>query len=448
MMASKRPCKLDPIEHEIEIALAPGRFIPDRGCFSFVDGLDAAETKIAELIRSDPNRAIALYDVFLAGCYEKADEVDDSSGSFGDFVLELFSGWIKARQAAKADSNNTAALLLARMDDDPYGFCYRADVDAVQVFDKAGLAAFEKLIRARFDAAIANKPAPAGSREDNPEYSRRRWGESLRTIYVAQKNVQAYTALAGEDGITVKDCHAVATLISGQHKHGEALKWVDRGIELEKNANRFDTVGYELYKLKRELLAKLGRGDEALDGAWTEYVKRPSEHSYDDLMKCVPKPERSTWHTKAIDAAQGADIHSLMGLLLKTKEIERLAEFVRQSNAAAIEGLSHYTTEPVAKKLEKSHPDAAARLWCAQGMRIVNGKKSKYYDAALANFKRAKRCFEKAGLDCEWQKTVAHVQAEHHRKIGFMAGFKEIAAGRGKSAQPSFLERAKAKWKN
>jgi len=29
------------------------------------------------------------------------------------------------------------------------------------------------------------------------------------------------------------------------------------------------------------------------------------------------------------------------------------------------------------KRLEKSYPDVAARLWCAQGMRIVNAKKSK-----------------------------------------------------------------------
>jgi len=110
-------------------------------------------------------------------------------------------------------------------------------------------------------------------------------------------------------------------------------------------------------------------------------------------MKFVPKAGRTKWHEKAIEAAKGADLHSLMELLLETKELKRLADLVRRSKDSALEGLSHYATEPVAKKLEKTHPGIAARLWCAQGMRIVNAKKSKYYDAALSNFERAKACW-------------------------------------------------------
>ena len=62
-----------------------------------------------------------------------------------------------------------------------------------------------------------------------------------------------------------------------------------------------------------------------------------------------------------------------------------------------LEKVSHYATEPAAKKLEKAEPGLAARLWRAQGMRIVNKSKSKYYDAALTNFERARRCYERAG---------------------------------------------------
>ena len=101
---------------------------------------------------------------------------------------------------------------------------------------------------------------------------------------------------------------------------------------------------------------------------------------------------------------------------------------------------------PAAKKLEKAHPDVAARLWCAQGMRVVNAKKSKYYGAAHSNFERARRCFEKAGLTADWQRVVEKVRSEHHRKTGFMAGFEEVVAGSGPSEKPSFLERAKARW--
>ena len=132
-MTRKHRTKADPIEHEIERMLNPGAFISDRACFSFVSDLDEVAAKIANLTGSDPARAVALYETFLAGCYEKAEEIDDSSGSFGQFVDELFCGWIKARQAAGADPDETASRLLGWMDDDPYGFCYHLEKDAAKV---------------------------------------------------------------------------------------------------------------------------------------------------------------------------------------------------------------------------------------------------------------------------------------------------------------------------
>jgi hypothetical protein len=40
----------------------------------------------------------------------------------------------------------------------------------------------------------------------------------------------------------------------------------------------------------------------------------------------------------------------------------------------------------------------AARLWRAHGMCIVKAGKSKYYDAAISDFERARRCYARAGL--------------------------------------------------
>jgi uncharacterized Zn finger protein len=135
-----------------------------------------------------------------------------------------------------------------------------------------------------------------------------------------------------------------------------------------------------------------------------------------------------------------------MELLLETRELARLADLVGQSKDSALEGLSHYATEPAAKKLEKTNPGIAARLWRAQGMRIVKAKKSKYYGVALSDFERAKRCFDRAGLASEWEKTVSQVRADHNRKKGFLSGFERLVEGSGPSDEPSFLERAKARW--
>jgi hypothetical protein len=389
---------------------------------------------------------VALYETFLAGCHEKAEEIDDSSGSFGQFVGELYRAWIKARQAAGADPDETATRLLRWMEDDPYGFCYHLEADAAKALDKAGLAAFVKRIRERFDAAATAKPVPGESFKGNPDSARRRWGATLRTLYREQKHVEAYLALAEDTGLTAEDCHALATMLVTRRKAEHALSWVERGIELAKKAPNSSMAGHDLAALKRDLLVKLRRGNEALDAAWAEYREHPGKYSYDDLMRYVPKAERAAWHEKAIEAAKGSDLHSLIELLVETKELERLAALVRRSKNEALENMSHYATEPAARKLEKPHPDAAARLWSAQGMRVVNAKKSKYYGAALSNFERARRCFEMAGLTAGWQRVVETVRSTHHRKTAFMAGFEKIVAGLGPSRKPSFLERAKARW--
>lgn len=445
-MTRKPHAKTDPIEQEIELVLHAGAFIPYGACFSFVSDLDAVAAKIARLTTSDPARAITLYETFLAACYEKAEELDDSSGSFGQFVGDLYCGWIKARQADGAFPDETASRLLAWMDDDEYSFCYQLEKDAAKVFDKANLAAFVKQIRARFDAAAKVSPKTDGTFKDNPVYGRRRWGEVLRTLYATQKHVEAYVALAEETGLTAQDCHVIATLLVTRRKPEEALAWVERGIGLDKKTPHGSMAELELAKLKREVLTKLGRGNEALEAAWADYRKHPSKYTYDDLMKFVPKVERARWHEKAIAAATGGNLHSVMDLLLATKEMDRLADLVRQAKDHALEGLSHYVTEPVANKLDETHPDSAARLWRAQGMRIVSAKKSKYYAAALSNFDNAKRSFERAGLGAEWTKTVIQIRTDHHRKTGFMSGFERLVAGSGPSEEPSFLKRAKARW--
>ena len=56
--------------------------------------------------------------------------------------------------------------------------------------------------------------------------------------------------------------------------------------------------------------------------------------TYDDLMKYVPKAQRLQWHEKAIEAAMGADLHSIIDLLLQTKELDWLAELVRLTKDA------------------------------------------------------------------------------------------------------------------
>jgi uncharacterized Zn finger protein len=145
-------------------------------------------------------------------------------------------------------------------------------------------------------------------------------------------------------------------------------------------------------------------------------------------------------------AMDGTCLPPLVELLLHTEEIERLAQLSARSSDNSLEALSHHVAEPAGTRLEQNHPGEAARIWRAQGIRILKAGKSKYYDAALRYFERAKRCYQQAEQAAEWQRVVDEVYAEHRRKASFLPGFDDIVRESESARQPSFLDRAKTRW--
>jgi len=308
----------DTLEAAIETALQPGRFIRYGAGWDFVSGLEGVAGEIEKLARSNAARAVRLYETFLGGCYEKAEEIDGSSGDFGMFVGGLYCGWIKARQAARADPDETAAWLLARMDDDPYGFAHGLERDAVKVMNKEGLAAFERRVKTRLERESASS---GGAARRDPAHARRHWAGVLRAIYAAERAVASYVALCEKTELTAQDCLTLATMLRSRRKPSEALDWVERGLALDKRTPHGSMAAHDLARMKRELLAKLGRSGDALEQAWAEYREHPSRSSYQELMRFVAKAKRGDWHAKAMQAADRAELGSLIELWLGTNEI-------------------------------------------------------------------------------------------------------------------------------
>ena len=444
-MARRRAQRRDPMDSIIESALDPGCFIGWNEGFNFVLNLRRLEEEIAKVVIADPARAVTLYETFLAGCNAKAEEVDDSDGEFGTFAGSLFCGWIKARQAAGADRDETARLLLAWMDDDPYGFCNDLELSAVKVLDRAGQEAFEREVRARFDKECAALAKQKRSAVPSPNFTRDRWGGMLKAVYLERRNIGKYLDVSTLMGLTQKDCEAIATMFQTRGKLDDALGWVERGIQMDK-PDAFRGVSYKLDEMRRALLVKLGRGGEALDSAWAEFQADPGKFTYEELFRYVPKTKRAAWHEKAMEAAEQGELDSLIELWLGAKEIARLAARLDRASNTELERLSHYVTEPAAERLAKTHPGIAAKVFRALCMRIIDAAKSKYYAAALSNLERAKACYQSAGLDAQWQGLAAEIRRDHHRKSGFMPGFERIVRSAGANQEPSFLDRARGRW--
>lgn len=441
-MNPRKRRNIDSMERAIEAALCPGSFISWNAAGSFVDDVQDVADNIGEIIEREPKRAVRLFETFIAACHEKADEIDDSSGDFGMLVKDLFRCWIKARQAAKDDPDRTANFLLSWMENDTYGFCYNLDHEAVKVLDKKGLDAFVHQVRSKFELT----PIENNKEKRFPGYSHRRWGDVLKTLLAAQRNVDAYIELCEQTELEIKDCIAVAKIYKGRRRNKDALSWVERGLEIARSGSRKSYEEYELRELKRALLSKLGRPEDALQSAWSEFEAHPNIFTYKELVRYVPTKEKAAWRQKAMAASEKGDLSSQIELWLKEKENDRLISRLRRATDKELEDLSHYRTEPLACKLERSHPDISARLYRALSIRIVNAGKSKYYDAALGNIEHAKKCYVKAGLEADWQVVVADIRNRHFRKMGFMPGFEDIVAGTPRHVEVPFLVRAKARW--
>lgn len=418
----------------METALAGGIFVRYQGAGKFVEGLRSLSERIARLARTQPDRAAELCDTFLAGCTAKAEEIDDSAGHLSGFVAELVRQWIDARQTARSDPSDTIRQLLAWKNDDPYCLFEDAERQAIPSLDQAGRATLKQEASARL--------------LESSDRLRDHWAGVLRAVHVACGQVREYIELCERTKTSPADCLAVAKLLGAEDRLDEALAWLDRGLELEQTSAAWERgSGWEIAEFKRTLLPRLGRNAEVLESAWRAYREAPHVFTYQELMRYVPVEERTAWRAKAMEAADKARLADQMALWVEARELRRLADRVRTATDDELEDVSHLVAEPAAKKLERSHPQLAARVYRALGARIVNAGKSRYYSAALAHFGQAKRCYERAEVNADWDGVVADVRHRHRLKQGFILAFERIAGSGELRSETSFLERARARWR-
>jgi uncharacterized Zn finger protein len=133
-------------------------------------------------------------------------------------------------------------------------------------------------------------------------------------------------------------------------------------------------------------------------------------------------------------------------VFVETKEWTRLAELIDAASRADLVALSHHTTEPMAKRLAKSQPLLAARLYVAMALRILEGKKSRHYAAALGNLEKARKLMHGEGRAGDWDTLAAEIRSAHRRKTSFISDFERLAEGHS-LREPSFRERARKRWK-
>jgi hypothetical protein len=146
------------------------------------------------------------------------------------------------------------------------------------------------------------------------------------------------------------------------------------------------------------------------------------------------------------NAAEPGPLESLLLLRVDSQEVDRLAARLRRTADEALESLNHVTLAPTASRLAPSHPDVAATLYRARGIRILAAKKRKYSDAAVSHRAQAKQGYERAGLEHEGQALGARVLHLHGWQYGFISGVDRVVRGGPQPLDASFLDRAQRRW--
>lgn len=439
--------KQDPLVAEIQRELMPGRFVRHDAVSGLTQNLDRMHERLDALAKAgEAERAVRLYEILLSGIYAKIDECDDECYLPMSFT-NAFCGWIKARQAAGRPPAETVSQILKWIENDNYGFCYEIEKQVIKALNREGqrlfINHFQGLVEKAMPAVAAG-PAKAIFEYEN---DLRLPALTLKQIYQSLTDAQSYAALCEKLGLSPLDCEHLAQMELSKKHWAKALAWVEKGTALEPTRNWHNESSHSLEQLKPEILGKLGRKEDALAAAWADFQDGPDEFSYEDLMHYVPKAEKTAWQERAMTVAGHADLGDFMSLCVKAREWERLAGRVRSAGPAQLEAISHYCSEPAAKGLAKRDAPAAARLYRALGMRILNAGKSKYYDAALDHFEKARDLYYRAGQVSEWEAVVAAVRTTHSRKTGFLAAFEQIGSGKAQRSSPSFAEEAQQRWK-
>lgn len=446
-MNSKGKRTTDPLMSTIEQAVDLGRFIDYNAAWEFVHDLEDVKRSLDALVSQDEaQRAVPLYETFLAACYEKAEEIDDSSGSLGVFYGSLFCSWIRARLAAGLPEQETVDLLLRCIENDNYGFCYDIEKEVSLALNREGFRLFKKHFEDGFEKALTESGiGEPGYIYDYPAAVYQR-ANTLKDIYEAKKDAKSYLALCARIGTTPKDCERIARLQMAKRQYEAVLETVEEGLRLQPQRDWRNEDSHSLEHAKQEVLAKMGRTDEALQMAWNSFQDSPTDFGYDDFMRHVPKSERRQWHRKAMAAAGTASLDDFMDLCVKTKEWDMLAERIHAVPHEEIEAIGHYTAEQVAKGLARKDVLAAAKVYRALGVRIVKRGKSKYYHAALAHFRKARDLYKKCDNADEWNVLVESVRNGHSRKYSFIGDFEKLAAGGAPDKAPTFRQTTKNRW--
>jgi tetratricopeptide (TPR) repeat protein len=218
------------------------------------------------------------------------------------------------------------------MKNDNYGFCHRIEQEVVKVLDQEGKRLFISHLHGLLEKAMPRATSTPAKAIFDYENGVRLPAMALKEIYESLGDVPAYALMCGTLGLSPRDCERLAEMEKSRKRWAKALEWVEKGIALKPTRNWHNEDSSSLACLKPEILRKLGRKQDALASAWADFQEDPNDLSYAELMRYVPRGEKSAWHERAMAGTDKAGLGDFLALCVKAQEWQRFAgESIRRS---------------------------------------------------------------------------------------------------------------------
>lgn len=410
-----------------------GRYIAWNEGFGFTGKLEDVHRDLVAFAKAHAKEALGYFDVFLAGCLVKGNEVDDSGGEFGMFLDGLFQSWTRCCSAAGMKPADFIRKLAHWMKADDIGFCHDLEETVIPALSKE----YRSELRISLEQRLGKKPSDDMTETERREssYQRQSTLSTLKKLFVSTNNTTALIQTGEQYGFTPEDCLALATAFGSRGQLERALEWSERGLKCG------DARNYELERLRRQLMTKTGRRGDAVKEAWEKFEQLPSIHTLEDVLECASKGDKKDLTSKALVVLEKADLQNAAEAFHELGAIDPLIRRIDDAKDQDLKKLYYSNAIPIAKSIAKKHPIQSARLYVAQALVVLDHKKSKAYHHAHDYLHEAKILFERAGEKETWSRWVEVIRHEHRLKSGFMPDFEEIAAGKGPLREPSFMER-------
>ncbi len=425
--------KIDIVEETRDIidgAVCPGRFISHYEEYEYIGELEEAREYLRGMSTDKRfySAATELYEYFIASCYEKIEEIDTET-QFHDFVESLFADWIQVRQISGCSGEETLRLLSNWEQDDSYCLCISPG-EAAKAMDGTCRKIYKKHLLEQFEQSFAEEPQRDAEDFSGLSWNVRKIASNLKDVYRVTKDASAYVQLCEKLEASPRDCENIANIFKEKRKYDKALAWIEKGLSQEKKRDWRNERSDALEKLKIELLARVGQKEESIRLMWQKFQNYPCDTYYHELMKYIPKDQKTKWQKKAIKAAYGSKLdNGIIRLLSELKEYAKLAQLIIKADENTLESLFYHDAVIVAEKLEKKYKKAAAKLYLALTMDIVKAGRSKAYNYALKYCQKLKILYGETRQQKSWDELVDYFQRNHGRKYSLMNGFKKIDEG-------------------